>query len=376
MEGLAMMQSQFWAGRRVFVTGHTGFKGSWLVLWLQRLGAHVSGFALDAPTQPALFHEAVVAEGIDHILGDVRDAQALHTAMQQARPEIVFHLAAQPLVRFSYSAPVETYATNVMGTVHVLEAARRLDSVRAIVNVTSDKCYENRETEHRYNETDALGGHDPYSNSKACSELVTDAYRRSFFQASSRQEPQTGIATARAGNVIGGGDWATDRLVPDLLRAFENGEPAIVRRPHAVRPWQHVLVPLAGYLLLAEQLFQSPQHYSGAWNFGPPTDDMRPVEQIAAALTAALGEHASFEVHAEAGAPHEAGLLLLDAGKARRELHWNSALDLDEALAWVAQWHRERAAGRGVREITLEQIERYEERFRSAAAPVAASESR
>ena len=363
-----MMQSQFWTGRRVFVTGHTGFKGSWLVLWLQRLGAHVSGFALDAPTRPSLFHEAMVAEGIDHTLGDVRDAHAVHSAMHRARPEIVFHLAAQPLVRCSYSAPVETYATNVMGTVHVLEAARRLDSVRAIVNVTSDKCYENRETEHRYSESDALGGHDPYSNSKACSELVTDAYRRSFFHACSGHAQQTGIATARAGNVIGGGDWAADRLVPDLLRAFESGEPAIVRRPHSVRPWQHVLVPLAGYLLLAERLFQAPRSYSGAWNFGPLTDDMRPVEQIASTLTAALGEHASFVVQAEAGAPHEAGLLLLDAGKARHELDWNSALDLNEALAWIAEWHRQRAAGRGVREITLDQIERYEERIRSAAA--------
>ncbi|WP_233851768.1 CDP-glucose 4,6-dehydratase [Paraburkholderia sp. HD33-4] len=370
-----MMDPQFWAGRRVFVTGHTGFKGSWLVLWLQRMGAHVSGFALDAPTRPSLFQEARVADGIDHTIGDVRDAQAVLAAMRRARAEIVFHLAAQPLVRCSYAAPVETYATNVMGTVHVLEAARQVDSVRAIVNVTSDKCYENLETEHSYAETDALGGHDPYSNSKACSELVTAAYRRSFFHAGSGRAQQTGIATARAGNVIGGGDWASDRLVPDLLRAFENGEPAIVRKPHAVRPWQHVLVPLAGYLTLAERLFHSPQRYSGAWNFGPRTDDMRPVEQIAAALTAALGDGASFVVEADASAPHEAGLLLLDSGKARRELDWSAALELDEALAWVAQWHRERTARRSVRQITLDQIERYEERFRSAAVPAGSTES-
>lgn len=371
-----MLDRAFWAGRRVLITGHTGFKGSWLTLLLKKLGAEIAGLALPPDATPNLFELAAVADGIDHRVGDITSLPAVEAAFAAHRPEIVLHLAAQSLVQESYRDPVGTYATNVLGTVHVLDTVRRCPSVRAVVVVSSDKCYDNREWVWAYRETDRLGGHDPYSNSKACSELVTDAYRRSFFHASSVQAPQTGIATARAGNVIGGGDWASDRLVPDLLRAFEKGEPAIVRRPHAVRPWQHVLVPLAGYLLLAEQLFHSPQRYSGAWNFGPLTDDMRPVEQIAAALSAALGEDASFEVHAEAGAPHEAGLLLLDADKARRELRWNSALDLDEALAWVAQWHRERAAGRGVREITLDQIERYEERFRSTAAPAAASESR
>ena len=366
-------QTGFWQGRRVFLTGHTGFKGSWLALWLQRLGAEVTGYALAAPTQPSLFEEAGVAHGLAHIVGDVRDAGAVLAAMQRARPEVVFHLAAQSLVRHSYAEPVETYATNVMGTVHVLDAARRIDCVRAVVNVTTDKCYENLETERAYRESDALGGRDPYSNSKACSELVTQAYHQSFFAAGADGVMRAGLASARAGNVIGGGDWAADRLVPDLLRAFDQGVPAIVRRPKAVRPWQHVLEPLAGYLALAERLYAQPRHYSGPWNFGPRADDMRPVDAIAAALTSALGEHASFVVQAEAGAPHEAGLLLLDAAKARRELVWDSALELEEALRWIAEWHQGRRAGRDVREITLEQIGRYEARLGRTAAHAAAS---
>ncbi|SDF90544.1 CDP-glucose 4,6-dehydratase [Paraburkholderia phenazinium] len=372
-----MTQTSFWQGRRVFLTGHTGFKGSWLALWLQRLGAQVTGYALEAPTQPSLFEEARVADGLEHILGDVRDAGAVRAAMERAQPEVVFHLAAQSLVRHSYAEPVETYATNVMGTVHVLDAARRIGSVRAVVNVTTDKCYENLETERAYRESDVLGGRDPYSNSKACSELVTQAYRQSFFAPGATSRPNgvhsTGIATARAGNVIGGGDWAVDRLVPDLLRAFDQGVPAIVRRPHAVRPWQHVLEPLAGYLTLAERLYAQPQQYSGAWNFGPRPDDMRPVDAIAAALTSALGEHAAYVVQAEAGAPHEAGLLLLDAAKARGELDWDSALELEEALRWIAEWHQARRAGHNVREITLEQIGRYEARLGRTAAHAAAS---
>ena len=366
-----MAHPAFWSGRRVFVTGHTGFKGSWLALWLRRLGAEVTGYALDAPTQPSLFEEAQVAQSLVHVAGDVRDAHALRVAMQRAQPEVVFHLAAQSLVRRSYAEPVETYATNVMGTVHVLDAARHLDSVRAVVNITTDKCYENLETQRAYRESDVLGGRDPYSNSKACSELVTQAYRQSFFEPGSNAAARTGIATARAGNVIGGGDWAVDRLVPDLLRAFDSGVPAIVRRPGAVRPWQHVLEPLAGYLTLAERLYAQPQHYSGAWNFGPRADDMRAVGDIAAALSSALGEHASFVVQAEAGAPHEAGLLLLDAGKARRELNWHSALELEEALLWIAQWHQARKTGRSVRQITLDQIGRYEERLGGTATHAA-----
>jgi CDP-glucose 4,6-dehydratase len=367
-----MNDASFWLGRRVFVTGHTGFKGSWLCLWLQRLGAQVTGFALDAPTHPSLFEEAGVAHGMQHVSGDVRDLAALRDAMSAAQPAVVFHLAAQSLVRPSYADPVETYATNVMGTVHVLEAVRQIGSVRAVVNVTSDKCYENLETTHAYAEGDRLGGHDPYSNSKACSELVTAAYQQSFFAAAAGSTPRTGIASARAGNVIGGGDWAVDRLVPDLLRAFDHGAPAIVRRPHAVRPWQHVLEPLAGYLALAERLHRNPERYAGAWNFGPRADDMRAVDEIAAALTMALGDGASFVVQAQADAPHEAGLLLLDASKSRGELGWASRLELEEALVWIAQWHRARQSGAAVRHITLDQIERYEARIGVPAADATA----
>jgi CDP-glucose 4,6-dehydratase len=372
VEDLVMVTPSFWSGRRVFVTGHTGFKGSWLCLWLQRLGAQVTGFSLEAPTRPSLFEEAEVASEIDHIVGDVRDSVAVSDAMQRSQPEIVFHLAAQSLVRQSYVNPVETYSTNVMGAVHVLDAARHVDSLRAVVNVTTDKCYENLETRRAYVESDTLGGHDPYSNSKACSELVTAAFRQSFFVHGDGAATRVGIASARAGNVIGGGDWAVDRLVPDLLRAFDRGEPAIVRRPRAVRPWQHVLEPLAGYLALAERLHARPDHYSGAWNFGPRPDDMRAVDEIAAALTSALGEGATFVVQPEPDAPHEAGLLLLDASKARGELGWESLLQLEEALVWIALWHRARQRGESVRHITLEQIGQYEARIGKTTARAAA----
>jgi CDP-glucose 4,6-dehydratase len=365
--------SGFWAGRRVFMTGHTGFKGSWLCLWLQRLGAQVTGFSLEAPTEPSLFAEADVASGFRHITGDVRDLAALHDAMRNARPDVVFHLAAQSLVRPSYADPVGTYATNVMGTVHMLDAVRQVDSVRAVVNVTSDKCYENLEIAHGYVEGDRLGGRDPYSNSKACSELVTSAYRQSFFAQQPADARRVGIATARAGNVIGGGDWAVDRLVPDLLRAFERGVPALVRRPRAVRPWQHVLEPLAGYLRLAERLHDDAPRYSGAWNFGPHPDDMRSVDQIAVALVRAYGGSAAYVVDEDADAPHEAGLLLLDAGHAQRELGWRAGLTLDHALTWIADWHRARQAGARARDLTLEQIERYEAMIGSAGEPAVPS---
>ncbi|SEB02867.1 CDP-glucose 4,6-dehydratase [Paraburkholderia sartisoli] len=361
------MNAEFWNGRRVLVTGHTGFKGSWLCLWLQRLGAEITGFALDAPTQPSLFQEADVAAGLTHITGDVRDAAAVRDAMQRAQPEVVFHLAAQSLVRQSYLDPIETYATNVMGTVHVLDAVRHVNSVRAVINVTSDKCYENREIACGYVESDALGGRDPYSNSKGCAELVTSAYRQSFFESKGAQQ-QVALASARAGNVIGGGDWAADRLVPDLLRAFDRGVPAIVRRPRSVRPWQHVLEPLAGYLALAEGLHEHGARYVGGWNFGPLASDMRRVDEIAASLVSALGEGASFVVQEDENTPHEAGLLMLDASKARRELGWDTLLGLDEALNWIAGWHRAQRSGTYARSITLDQIERYEARIRAAGA--------
>ena len=344
----------FWNDRAVFVTGHTGFKGSWLSLWLQQVGARVTGFSLDAPTTPSLFEQARVATGMRSIHGDVRDLHALGSALRESAPEVVFHLAAQSLVRASYDDPVETYATNVMGTVHVLEAVRRVPSVRAVVIVTTDKCYENRETLEPYREDDRLGGRDPYSNSKACAELVTSAYRQSFF------ERGAAIASARAGNVIGGGDWARDRIVPDAMRAFAAGAPLGVRHPSAVRPWQHVLEPLAGYLLLAEQLVVG-AHAGEAWNFGPGDDLVVPVRQLVDGLVAAWGNGARAE-HAPDGGPHEATLLRLDASKARHRLGWNPTLSLEESLAWIVEWHKSVAAGADAREITEGQIERFRHR--------------
>ena len=344
----------FWAGRRVFLTGHTGFKGSWLALWLQSLGAEVHGYALAAPTAPALHAEARVADGMTAVEGDVRDPDAVRRAMVAARPEIVLHLAAQPLVRLSYAEPVATYATNVMGTVHVLEAARGLDGVRAIVNVTTDKCYENREWVWGYREDEPMGGFDPYSNSKGCSELVTSAYRRSFLA----RPGGPALASARAGNVIGGGDWAADRLVPDILRAFERGEPVVVRNPHATRPWQHVLEPLGGYLLLAERLCRDGQAVAEAFNFGPREDDARPVRWIVERMAERWGEDAGWRLDG-GDHPHEAGYLKLDISKARHRLGWQPRWGLATALDHIVAWHRAWLAGDDMRALCLAQIADY-----------------
>ncbi len=349
-----MSDRAFWQGRRVFVTGHTGFKGSWLTLWLGALGAHVSGYALAPATTPALFDVARVADGITSTIGDVRDEAALARAMRAADPEIVLHLAAQPLVRASYREPVTTFGTNVMGTVHLLEAARTLPSLRAMVIVTTDKVYENRERERGYTESDTLGGHDPYSASKAAAEVVVASYRQSFFGAA-RSGGAVGIATARAGNVIGGGDWAEDRLLPDLMRTLSAGAPVQIRRPTAVRPWQHVVEPLAGYLTLAEQLATDPAAFSEAWNFGPEHADARPVAWIADRVTAQWGSGATWSV--EPGEhPHETTFLSLDITKARTRLAWRPQLDLATALDWTVHWYREHARGADMRAVTLEQL--------------------
>lgn len=343
----------FWRGKRVFLTGHTGFKGSWLSLWLQSMGAQVHGFALMPPTEPALFDAAGVAQAMSSTIGDIRDYQAVLAAMKACQPEIVLHLAAQPLVRYSYQAPVETYATNVMGTVHVLEAARQIGGVRAIVNVTTDKCYENQEWVWGYREDEPMGGYDPYSNSKGCSELVTSAYRRSFFQ-------NTGIAlaSARAGNVIGGGDWAADRLVPDILRAFEKKQPVVIRNPHSTRPWQHVLEPLSGYLVLAEKLFEEGQAFAEGWNFGPREEDARPVSWIVEHMVNGWAEGSSWQLDGSEH-PHEANYLKLDISKARARLAWKPRWSLDVALEHIMSWHRAWLAGENVRTICLRQIEEY-----------------
>lgn len=345
----------FWRGRRVFVTGHTGFKGSWLSLWLQAAGAEVSGYAFEPPTDPSLFEIARVADGMRSITGDVRDLASLQRAMASCSPEVVIHMAAQPLVRDSYAHPVETYSTNVMGTVNLLEAVRSVRGVRAVVNVTTDKCYENVGSPRGYRETDALGGADPYSSSKACSEIVSSAYRASYFRDSSA----AALATARSGNVLGGGDWAVDRLVPDLVHAFEDRRPARIRNPHAIRPWQHVLEPLHGYLVLAQRLCEAGPAYAEAWNFGPEEESARPVQWIAARLAQLWGHGAAWQ--ADTGEhPHEAAILMLDATKARSRLDWRPTLSLESALELTVDWFRARSAGKDMREYSLEQIDSYQ----------------
>lgn len=347
------IDADFWRGRRVFMTGHTGFKGSWLSLWLQQLGADVHGFALAPNTTPSLFEQARVGEGMRSTLGDVRDLAAVRVAMDACRPEVVLHLAAQPLVRSSYADPVTTYATNVMGTVHVLEAARQARTVRAIVNVTTDKCYENREWLWGYREDEPMGGHDPYSNSKGCSELVTSAYRRSFFESEG-----VALASARAGNVIGGGDWARDRLVPDILGAFERGQPVKLRHPQAVRPWQHVLEPLCGYLTLAQRLGSDGQAGAQAWNFGPHESDARPVQWIVEQLAQRWGDGAGWTQ--EVGYhPHEAHHLKLDISKARTLLGWEPQWPLSKALENIVQWHQAWRDHQDARSLCLAQIAQY-----------------
>lgn len=331
-----MTASSFFAGRTVLVTGHTGFKGSWLCRWLALMGAKVVGFALPPEGSPNLFELARVADGMTSVIGDVRDAAAVHAVVAAHRPEIVLHLAAQALVRRSYREPVETYATNVMGTVHVLDACRRVGSARAIVVVTSDKCYENREWVWGYREDEAMGGYDPYSSSKGCAELVTAAYRRSFFAAGEAQ-----VASGRAGNVIGGGDFAEDRLVPDIVRGAAADQPIVIRNPESTRPWQHVLEPLSGYLLLARRLVEAPAGHAEGWNFGPRDEDAIPALAIAEKLVRVLGR-GRLEVVPPAlrGGPHEARLLKLDTSKARARLGWAPRLDIDRALTLTADWYR------------------------------------
>jgi len=353
------VNAAFWRGRRVFVTGHTGFKGAWLALWLHDLGAQVAGYALAPPTTPSLFELARVNEAVNSLEGDVRDPDRLQRAVTAARPEIVFHLAAQSLVRQSYEEPVATYATNVMGTVNLLEAVRRAPSVRVVVVVTSDKCYENRERELGYREDEPLGGYDPYSSSKGCAELVTAAYRRSFLSREEHGRAPIGVASARAGNVIGGGDWAKDRLIPDILEAFASGRPARIRNPRAVRPWQHVLEPAAGYLALAEALWNEREAYAGAWNFGPLDEDARPVSWIVERLGQRWGGGARWQVDA-APQPHEAGYLKLDCAKARERLGWRPKLALETALEWIVEWHRAYLGGGDTRQATAAQIARYQ----------------
>ncbi len=352
-------ESSFWKGKRVLVTGHTGFKGSWLSLWLQRLGAEVTGYSLEPPTEPSLFEVARVADGMHSVIGDIRDFPTLREVVRDRRPEIVFHMAAQALVRPSYRDPIETYASNVMGTVNLLEAVRQAEGVvRAVVNVTSDKCYQNNEWVWGYREIDRLGGHDPYSNSKACAELVTAAFRDSFFDPADYSRHGVALASVRAGNVIGGGDWAEDRLIPDIMRAILAGEPVRIRNPHAIRPWQHVLEPLAGYLRLAERLCHEGPAFAEAWNFGPDDSSARPVSWIVEHLTRLWDGEARWEVDG-GDHPHEAHYLKLDCSKARDRLGIVPRLDLATALEWIVEWNQAWLDGKDMRGVTEQQIDRY-----------------
>jgi len=354
------MNPEFWNGRRVFITGHTGFKGGWLSLWLQQLGAELTGYSLGPPTLPNLFEEARVAGGMTSVIGDVCELQTLSRAMQQARPEVIIHMAAQPLVRYSYENPLETYRTNVMGTATVAEAARSVQGLRAIVNVTTDKCYENQERVWAYRENETLGGYDPYSNSKACSELVTSAYRSSFFNPTKYDQHGVAIASARAGNVIGGGDWARDRLIPDILAAFELSKPAVIRNPNAIRPWQHVLEPLSGYLTLAERLCLEGPAFGSSWNFGPIEGDARPVSWIVEKVTNLLGDGSQWRID-EDNHVHEASTLKLDISLAYSRLNWRPALNLEQAIRLVVDWVLARRAKADLRKFTLNQIGYYQE---------------
>jgi CDP-glucose 4,6-dehydratase len=353
------MDPRFWKGRKVFITGHTGFKGSWLSLWLQRLSADVVGYSLPAPTNPSLYEVADVGSGMMSIIGDVRDYPRFRESIEKHQPEIVFHMAAQSVVRQSYQDPMETYSTNVMGTVNLLEAVRRLPGRTAIINITSDKSYENKEWIWGYRETDRLGGHDPYSNSKACSELVTQSFRDSFFSAEGGQDQGKSIATARAGNVIGGGDWTRDQLIPDAVNAFHEGRPVVLRNPQAVRPWQFVLDCLGGYMTLAEKLFLEGKRYAGPWNFGPRLEDTLSVQEMVERLISKWPGKASWA--RDAGShPHEAGCLRLDTSKTALQLGWTPRLVLTESLDWITDWYGRYFQGEDPKSLCFEQIGRFE----------------
>jgi len=353
------LNRDFWRGRRIFLTGHTGFKGSWLALWLQRLGAQITGYSLKAPTEPSLFHAASVGSGMKSVLGDIRDFSSLQRSLGEARPEVVIHMAAQPIVRRSYIEPVETYATNVLGTVHLLEAVRQTPDIRVVLVITSDKCYENREWLWGYREDDPMGGHDPYSSSKGCAELVVSAYRRSFWNGGAGRE--LALATARAGNVIGGGDWAEDRLIPDAVKAFSAGLSLKIRNPLALRPWQHVFEPLSGYLLLCERMWEAPSEFSEGWNFGPREEDARSVSDLVNLFVSCWGDGASWCLDEDAH-PHEARHLKLDCSKARGRLGWKPRWGLDRAVEATASWYKKFMEGHlDMKSFSQSQIESYEQ---------------
>jgi len=347
-----VIDQNFWQGKRVFLTGHTGFKGSWLSLWLSSLGAEVKGYALNPPTSPSLFNEAKVDSLIDSQIGDIRDQDTLHESMTKFSPDILIHMAAQPLVRYSYDAPIETYEVNIIGTAKVLEVARSCANLKAIVNITTDKCYENDGRSEGYKEDDKMGGYDPYSSSKGCAEIVASAYRRSFLQ-----EQGMGLASVRAGNVIGGGDWADDRLIPDILRSFEKNEPVIIRNPKATRPWQHVLEPLSGYLVLAQKMYRDQNKYAEGWNFGPNEQDVKSVDWILNKMIAKW-PNSSWELDSSSN-PHEANFLQLDISKAESKLGWKPIWELSHTLEKIIDWHQAWINKEDMQTVCLSEIKAY-----------------
>lgn len=354
-----IVDPQFWSKKKVFVTGHTGFKGGWLTTWLATMGARVIGYSLSPKTTPSLFEEAKISSLCESsLIGDICDLNGLRNALTKAAPDVVIHMAAQPLVRYSYENPIETYATNVMGTAHLLEAIRSSTSVRVVIIVTTDKCYENKEWVWGYRENEPMGGYDPYSSSKGCAELVTKAYRESFFSENEYINHRVAIASVRAGNVIGGGDWSADRLIPDAIRAFETNHPLIIRNPLAIRPWQHVLEPLSGYLVLAQAMFERGIAFSGAWNFGPQDSDARPVKEVIELLIRQWGSTTMWK-QVGTHQPHEAHFLKLDCSKAKQVLNWRTRWNLEKAITTIVEWHHAYSKGGDMLAMTRKQIESY-----------------
>lgn len=353
-----MISSNFWQGKRVFITGHTGFKGSWLCMWLHHMDAIVQGFSLAPPTEPSLFIESKLGEKISSEEGDIRNEAQVYQSIEQFKPDIVFHMAAQSLVRLSYESPVETYSTNVMGTVSLLEAVRKVGNIKAVVNVTSDKCYENQEWLWGYRESEPMGGYDPYSSSKGCAELVTASYRRSFFNPEKYNEHGCALASARAGNVIGGGDWALDRLIPDILKAFSNHKTVQIRNPNSIRPWQHVLEPLSGYLMLAERLYTEGASFAEGWNFGPKEENAQSVKWIVNCLASQWGDNATWQV-TSTKEPHEAHFLKLDCSKAKLTLGWQPVWGLFDTLDRTVNWHKAWLFDSDMYEYSIKEIRDY-----------------
>jgi CDP-glucose 4,6-dehydratase len=354
-----VMNKNFWKNKKVFLTGHTGFKGSWLSLWLQSAGANLMGYALEPPTTPSHFQLAKVGNGMQSVIGDIRDFDKLKSTAQSFDPDIVIHFAAQPLVRLSYEKPIETIETNLMGTAKLLETVKHLKSVKSVVCITTDKCYENKEWHWGYREVEPMGGHDPYSASKGSAELIISAYRRSFFPKNKYDEHGVAIASTRAGNVIGGGDWALDRLIPDIMKTFVKNESVTIRSPHAIRPWQHVIEPLNGYLMLAEKLYEEGPDFAEGWNFGPADEDAKPVSWIVDKLVSLWGPEAKWELDSKIN-PHEANYLKLDCSKANGLLNWHPKTNLQTALEWIVEWYRVYQSGGDIRSITEKQIDRFE----------------